>query len=147
MLNVANEHGKTANQCSKEEIIKYTEEQLSFFPKPDLVLISPTVKRSGDVWINMDTAYIVTSDQHFIKSKSNLSNLYYVGIPNGNSSYNFTSIESAVQNAIHFCIEEIPELKYHYIFKDLKEVRYIMIDVIIIIICILLIIYVKKIIK
>ena len=147
MLNVANEHGKTANQCSKKEIIKYTEEQLSFFPKPDLVLISPTVKRSGDVWINMDTAYIVTSDQHFIKSKSNLSNLYYVGIPNGNSSYNFTSIESAVQNAIHFCIEEIPELKYHYIFKDLKEVRYIMIDVIIIIICILLIIYVKKIIK
>jgi len=147
MLNVANEHGKTANQCSKEEIIKYTEEQLSFFPKPDLVLISPTVKRSGDVWINMDTAYVVTSDQHFIKSKSNLNNLYYVGIPNGNSSYNFTSIESAVQNAIHFCIEEIPELKYHYIFKDLKEVRYIMIDVIIIIICILLIIYVKKIIK
>ena len=147
MLNVANEHGKTANQCSKEEIIKYTEKQLSFFPKPDLVLISPTVKRSGDVWINMDTAYVVTSDQHFIKSKSNLNNLYYVGIPNGNSSYNFTSIESAVQNAIHFCIEEIPELKYHYIFKDLKEVRYIMIDVIIIIICILLIIYVKKIIK
>lgn len=147
ILDVVNEHGKTVNQCSKEEIIKYTEEQLSFFPKPDLVLISPTIKRSGDTWINMDTAYVVTSEQHFIKSKSNLSNLYYVGIPNGNSSYNFTSIESAVQNAIHFCIEEIPELKYHYIFKDLKEVRYFVIDVIIIIICILLIIYVKKIIK
>jgi hypothetical protein len=147
MLNVPNELGKTVHQCSKEEIIKYTEEQLSFFPKPDLVLISPTVKRSGNVWINMDTAYIVTTEQHFIKPKGQLDNLYYVGIPNGNSTYNFTSIESAVQNAIHFCIEEIPELKYHYIFKDLKEVRYIAFDIVIIILCILLIIYVKKIIK
>lgn len=147
MLNVPNEHGKTVHQCSKDEIIKYVEEQLSFFPKPDLVLISPSVKRSEDLWINIDTAYVVTTEQHFIKSKGQLDNLYYVGIPNGNSTYNFTSIESAVQNAINFCIEEIPELKYHYIFKDLKEVRYIAIDIVIIILCILLIIYVKKNIK
>ena len=147
MLNVPNEHSKTVHQCSKDEIIKYVEEQLSFFPKPDLVLISPSVKRSEDLWINIDTAYVVTTEQHFIKSKGQLDNLYYVGIPNGNSTYNFTSIESAVQNAINFCIEEIPELKYHYIFKDLKEVRYIAIDIVIIILCILLIIYVKKNIK
>ena len=147
MLNVVNEHGKTANQCSKEEIIKYVEEQLSFFPKPDLVLISPTIKKSNDVWINMDTAYVMTTEQHFIKPTCQLSNLYYVGIPNGDSTYNFTSIESAVQNAIHFCIKEIPDLKYDYIFKDLKEVRYLTIDIVIIILCILLIFYVKKYIK
>jgi hypothetical protein len=147
MLNVPNEHGKTVNQCSKEEIIKYVEEQLSFFPKPDLVLISPTVKRSGDSWINMDTAYVVTTKQHFIEPKSQLSNLYYVGIPNGKSTYNFTSIESAVQNAIHYCIDEIPELKYRYVFKDLKEVRYLAIDIIVIILCIFLIFYVKKCVK
>ena len=147
MLNVPNEEGKTANQCSKEEILKYTEEQLSFFPKPDKIIISPTVKRSGDTWINMDTAYVVTTKQHFIKPQSKLNNLYYVGIPNGNSSYNFTSIESAVQNALHYCIDEIPELRYQYIFKDLKEVRYLAIDFIIIIICIFLIYYMKKSIK
>lgn len=144
MLNVKNEHGKTANQSSKEEIVKYVEEQLSFFPKPDKVIISPSVVRSSETWINMDTAYVVTTKQHFIESKSNLNNLFYVGIQNGKSSYNFTSIESAVQNAIHFCIDEIPELKYKYIFKDLKEVRYIAIDIIIILVCIFVIIYIKK---
>jgi hypothetical protein len=147
MLNVPNEQGKTANQSSHEEIIKYVKEQLSFFPKPDLVIISPTIKRSGDVWINEDTAYVVTTDQRFIKPKGKLSNLYYVGIHNGNSSYNFTAIESAVQNAIYYCIEEIPELKYRYIFKNLTEVRHLVIDTIIIIICIFIIIYIKKYIK
>jgi hypothetical protein len=147
MLNVPNEQGKTANQSSHEEIIKYVKEQLSFFPNPDLVIISPTIKRSGNVWINEDTAYVVTTEQRFIKPKGNISNLYYVGIHNGNSSYNFTAIESAVQNAIHYCIEEIPELKYQYIFKNLMEVRYLVIDAIIIILCIFIIIYIKKYIK
>jgi hypothetical protein len=147
MLNVPNEQGKTANQSSHEEIIKYVKEQLSFFPNPDLVIISPTIKRSGNVWINEDTAYVVTTEQRFIKPKGNISNLYYVGIHNGNSSYNFTAIESAVQNAIHYCIEEIPELKYQYIFKNLMEVRYLVIDALIIILCIFIIIYIKKYIK
>ena len=147
MLNIPNEEGKTANQCSKEEIIKYVKEQLSFFPNPDLVIISPTIKRSGDVWINEDTAYVVTTEQRFIKPKGKLSNLYYVGIHNGNSSYNFTAIESAVQNAIHYCIEEIPELKYRYVSQNLMEVRNLVIDAIIIILCIFLIIYIKKYIK
>jgi len=147
MLNNPNEEGKTVNQSSKEEIIKYVKEQLSFFPNPDLVIISPTVKRINDKWINYDTAYVVTTKQQFIKPKGKLSNLYYVGIHNGNSSYNFTAIESAVQNAIHYCIEEIPELKYRYVFKDLMEVRNLVIDAIIIIICIFLIINIKKYIK
>lgn len=147
MLNVPNEQGKTANQSSYEEIIKYVKEQLSFFPNPDLVIISPTIKKSGDVWINEDTAYVVTTKQHFIQPKGKISNLYYVGIHNGNSSYNFTAIESAVQNAIHYCIEEMPELKYRYISKNLMEVRYLVIDAIIIILCIFIIIYIKKYIK
>jgi hypothetical protein len=147
MLNVPNEEGKTVNQCSKEEIIKYVKEQLSFFPNPDLIIISPTIKRINDVWINEDTAYVITTEQRFIKPKGKLSNLYYVGIHNGNSSYYVTTIESAVQNAIHYCIEEIPELKYRYVFKDLMEIRNLVIDTIIIIICIFLIIYIKKYIK
>jgi hypothetical protein len=147
MLNVPNEEGKTVNQCSKEEIIKYVKEQLSFFPNPDLIIISPTIKKINDVWINEDTAYVITTEQRFIKSKGKLSNLYYVGIHNGNSSYYVTTIESAVQNAIHYCIEEIPELKYRYVFKNLMEIRNLVIDAIIIIICIFLIIYIKKYIK
>jgi hypothetical protein len=147
MLNVPNEEGKTVNQCSKEEIIKYVKEQLSFFPNPDLIIISPTIKKINDVWINEDTAYVITTEQRFIKSKDKLSNLYYVGIHNGNSSYYVTTIESAVQNAIHYCIEEIPELKYRYVFKNLMEIRNLVIDAIIIIICIFLIIYIKKYIK
>jgi hypothetical protein len=147
MLNVPNEEGKTVNQCSKEEIIKYVKEQLSFFPNPDLIIISPTIKRINDVWINEDTAYVITTEQRFIKPKGKLSNLYYVGIHNGNSSYYVTTIESAVQNAIHYCIEEIPELKYRYVSQNLMEIRNLVIYAIIIIVCIFLIIYIKKYIK
>lgn len=144
MTDVRNEEGKTANECSKEEIIEYVKKQLNFFPNPDKVIISPNVIRSGDKWINIDTAFVVTNKNRFIDYKSNIDNLYSVGIHNGNSFYHFTSIESAVQNSINFVNEEIPELKYRYKIKRLNEVTNIIFDLIILLVLIFLLIKIKE---
>ena len=125
---VPNENGKTVDQCSKEEIIEYVKNQLPFFPVPDKVIISPNVIRMNDKWINLDTAYVVTTDNAFINSSNKeIDNLFAVGIYNGNSNYHFTSIESAVENAIEFGKKEIPDLKYQFPsikHMDLTEIIY-----------------------
>lgn len=144
MTDVPNEFGKTVNDCSMTEIIDYVKKQLSMFPTPDKVIISPQVKRSADKWINLDTAYVVTTEQKFLNYKSKYDNLFAVGIFNGNSSYHFTSIESAVQNAIFFCKKEIPDLKYKFEINQLKEVKYYIYDFLFILSVIILIIIVKK---
>ena len=145
MTDVPNENGKTANQSSIEEIIQYVRAQLPMYPKPDKVIISPQVVRSGDKWINMDTAFVVTTENKFLDYQSNIDNLCAVGIFNGNSNYHFTSIESAIQNAVHFCKQEIPDLKYKYDEKHLNEVKYVIYDILLIMIVIIVILIVKKI--
>lgn len=146
MTDVPNESGKTANQCTIDEIIKYVKLQLPMFPEPDKVIVSPQVIRSANKWINLDTAYVVTTEQKFLNYKSKYNNLYAVGIFNGNSNYHFTSIEAAVQNAIFFCEEEIPDLKYKFDIRQLKEVKYMIYDILLIILVIILIIIVKNVI-
>ena len=138
-------YGKTVNQCSKNEIIEYVKKQLPFFPEPDTVIISPNVVRSGDKWINLDTAYVVTTENRFLKSNSDeFNNLFAVGIFNGNSLYNFTSIESAVQNAIHFCKKEIKDLKYELPVKKITEIVDVIYSIIVIIVLIIIIVILKK---
>ena len=54
--------------------------------------ISENVVRSGDKWINIDTAYVITTDNKYLNYESNINNLYAVGIYNGNSNYHFSKI-------------------------------------------------------
>jgi hypothetical protein len=146
MTDVPNELGKTANNSTMTEIIDHVKKQLSMFPTPDKVIVSPQVVRSGDKWINLDTAYVLTTDQKYLDYKSIYNNLFAVGIFNGNSTYNFTSMESAVQNAMFFCEKEMPDLKYKFKNRQLKEVKYYIYDFLLILLVIILIIIVKKII-
>jgi protoporphyrinogen oxidase len=142
---VPNENGKTVDQCSKEEIIEYVKSQLPFFPTPDKVIISPNVIRMNDKWINLDTAYVVTTENKFIESSSKeIDNLFAVGIYNGNSNYHFTAIESAVENAIEFGKKEIPDLKYQFPpikHLDLTEIIY---NIVLIVLFIVVLYIVKK---
>lgn len=56
---------------------------------------------------NRDTAYMLTPQNHHIKFpfKMDNENIYSVGSHNGHSTYNFTSAENAVQNALHWANE------------------------------------------
>jgi hypothetical protein len=99
----------------------------------------------NDKWINLDTAYVVTTENKFIESNSKeIDNLFAVGIYNGNSNYHFTAMESAVENAIEFGKKEIPDLKYQFPpikHLDLTEIIY---NIVLIVLFIVVLYIVKK---
>jgi protoporphyrinogen oxidase len=100
-------NGKTANECTKEELIEEAYLQLrenyKDIPRPTLSLVSEGVVRDGETnsWKSIDTAYVKTGKGGFIPFEiPYLENVYNVGTHNGNQKYNFTSLESAVSNGV-----------------------------------------------
>jgi hypothetical protein len=143
--------GKTANECEMDEIYNevYRQLKLSFsdLPVPYRMITSPQVKRDVENrrWINYDTAFVSTTKKNNIDSHSEkITNLYSVGTHNGNSQYYFTSIESAVQNAIVFAksILDENEMKEY----EIQETFHIttIINMVLVILIFLIIIYIGK---
>jgi protoporphyrinogen oxidase len=100
-------NGKTANECTKEELIEEAYLQLrenyKNIPRPTLSLVSEGVVRdnSNKSWKSIDTAYVKTGKSGFIPFEvPYLENVYNVGTHNGKQKYNFTSMESAVSNGV-----------------------------------------------
>jgi len=134
-------NGKTANECSQEELIEEVFRQLKLYqpniPIPTYSILSPGVYKNGDKWDTSDTAFFSTK-AGYVGNKSMYKNLYWVGTHNGNSSFSFTSLESAVENAIVLLRDINPEIniKRHkpYTLKNL-------IHMILVVLVIILIIY------
>jgi len=115
-----NEDGLIANDCTQEQLLNEVYKQLYYFPKPDKVILAPEIKKIDGKWTNEDTAFVITTANQYIDYKTKIDNLYTVGIHNGHSSYKFTSLESATQNAIYFIKKELKNIKC-----DIKEVHII----------------------
>jgi len=98
---------KTADESTMEEIHEEVLRQLGLsypnLPKPDFMLTSPQVYRNNNKWINTDTAFVSTPNKNqYLPFKSIVfNNLYTCGAHNGKSNYHFTSMETAVSNALH----------------------------------------------
>jgi hypothetical protein len=97
---------KTADESDINEI--YTEVlrqlRLSYpdLPNPDYTLVSPQVYKNNDKWINIDTAYVTTSENQYLPFNSKqFKNLYNCGVHNGKSKYYFTALESSVSNSLY----------------------------------------------
>ena len=146
--------GKTANECEMDEIYNEVYRQLKLsikdLPIPYRMITSPQVKRSFDnlSWINYDTAFVSTTKLNNLDSHSDkIKNLYSVGTHNGNSQYYFTSIESAVQNAIVFAKSILPEneiMKKYEIIETFHITTYINI-MLVLLICMITIYVINKI--
>ena len=97
---VSNTIGKTALECNEEELVSETFRQLkvSF---PDLEPYDKTVVYNKD----LDTAYVATSNEPYLPMNV-AKDVYYIGTQNGRTFYSFTSMESAVTNAL-FAISDI----------------------------------------
>ena len=97
--------GKTANESTSNEIKKEVWRQvienfnLNDIPRPDNVVIHHSVKRDGNIWINTDYAFADTYLASYMDYKMT-DGVYNLGTQNGKSKYVFTSLESAVSNAI-----------------------------------------------
>jgi UDP-galactopyranose mutase len=133
-VNMKNDQGKTVNDCTYDELIEEVKKQLPYFPKPDKIILAPNIKYINGKWINEDTAFVESTNNKYLDYKTKIDNLYIVGTHNGHSKYKFTSLESAVQNAIYFIKKEKKNLKCNVRDKDMIELRNIIIITIIIVI-------------
>lgn len=96
---------KTANETSSKdklikEVFEQVKEKYGLLPSPTHSILHPNVKRLNNEWIETDSAYMATPTSTFVPFETKIDNLYNVGTHNGKSSYAFTSMESAITNAI-----------------------------------------------
>ncbi len=139
---------KTPDEISnKEEIIKEVFRQLQSIidiPQYDRAIMSQNYYENNK-WVSSDTAFMTTK-HGYINSKSPIiNNLYNCGVQNGKSDYVFTSIESAIQNAVSLVHEFEPKSKKEYIIPHITTTKEILFIVVLIIIIIIYIIYRRKI--
>ena len=136
--------GKTANQSSKAELIHEAFKQLNEIygglPPPTRSILSPGVYRDGNKWKTEDASFVLTPDSGFLRQQNNpsIKGLSWIGTHNGYSFYNFTSMESAVTNALAYFMKDSPQYAHrHYqLLHPLtlsRILRYIFIFVIILI--------------
>ena len=139
---------KTSNQVTDKnelisEVFRQLKESFPSLPTPTYSILSPTVYRDNNKWIEQDSAYVRTNQNLFLPSHGSMSNLYNVGTQNGKSPYNFTSFESAVSNAIAFVHHIHPNTKKSFKLHSpysLRNIIRISITLIILFIIILIII-------
>jgi hypothetical protein len=98
---------KTANESSlldiKTEVIRQLRIVIPNLPLPTRMILSPQVYRDekNKKWVNIDTAYVLTNENAHIPFESKIyKNLYNCGTHNGKSMYYYTTMESAVSNAL-----------------------------------------------
>jgi len=145
--------GKTMYQTEEQELIQevFRQLKLSFpdLPNYDRAIIHPNVKRINNTWVEDDTAYVETDRYEFVKpSVPDLKGLYYVGTHNGNSYYNFTSMESAVTNSMNL-LNSLADFKNNKInvkkpYELIEHIRYMFMLIMLIAVFTILLIQIFK---
>lgn len=108
---------KTALQATKMEILDeimyvLNDAYETRLPSPTAAIFSPGVIFKENGYISKDTAFISSSLEGFLPFQNKLiPNMYTLGCHNGHSKHKFTSLESAVSNAVALSKELYPELK------------------------------------
>lgn len=121
--------GKTANQSSSDEVVEETFRQLRIamplLTKPNVALISPQnfYDNKTKTWRQYDVSYFPSVQEKSVPSHGRITNLYNVGAHNGKSSYSFTTLETAVSNALVLAYQLDPHTKKHYPFQEMRTLR------------------------
>jgi hypothetical protein len=130
---------KKANESSVDELIKEVFRQIKESVFHDLTddynaIINPNnyydpVKNK---WACKDNAYFNVYSEKYIPFNSGINNLYNLGTHNGKSYISYTTIESAVSNAIYLACELYPEVVSKYsIYRGITGKNIIMVIIII----------------
>lgn len=115
---------KTCDQTNREELVAETFRQLKEaypdLPQPTKSILSPGVIRKGNTWATKDTAYVLTPAGYMKKQQSDIfNNLYNVGNHNGHHTYEFTSLEGAVTNAMKLGNQLVTKSENQYKFQHI----------------------------
>ena len=131
---------KTANECSADELIKETHRQIKeslFHDLTDdyIAIINPNnyYDTYKNKWACKDNAYFNVYSEKYIPFNSSINNLYNLGTHNGKSYISYTTIESAVSNAIYLSGELYPEVINKYsIYRGITGKNILMVIIFII---------------
>lgn len=103
--------GKTANQSTKEELLieifRQLKESYKTIPNPTTSILSPTVYRNADKWVEQDSGFFKSTTAPYLSENGSVPHLFQVGPQNGNSTSSFTTFEAAVSNGIEFVNRQI----------------------------------------
>ena len=142
---------KTANDMNKDEfldrIVQLVQQRFKINEEPIQKILSPNVEKINGGWIERDRAFLY-SPPGWLKPDINISKknkVYSTGHHIGNSYHDYNSMESAIQNASELLREIEP--KYNYSISKPWRLSDIIWLIIIILLCILLYKYRKKILK
>lgn len=141
---------KTANESSKNEIINEVFRVLCIsypnLPEPTVTIFNPNTKYVDNKWISDDTAFISSSicKKEIPFESPDVPGLYNVGTHNEKHFYKFTSLESAVTNALSLTRSLYPELKQKYVIKQLHTLKDSIIFFVVFCIIILFIVFVIR---
>jgi hypothetical protein len=144
--------GRTANQSTKNELIKETFRQLKASLYPDLpddyvAIVSPNnfYNLSENKWDSVDEAYFHTIHTHYVPNTSKvINNIYNVGTHNGNSHIQYTTMESAVSNAIYLSYQMYPELEVKYKLKNFWKLKDIILLILVVLVSLIVLYLIYK---
>jgi hypothetical protein len=130
---------KKANESSAEELIKEVHRQIKESLFDDLsddykAIINPNnyYDTYKNKWACRDNAYFNTYSENYIPFNSSINNVYNLGTHNGKSYISYTTIESAVSNAIYLSGELYPEVISNYrIYRGITGKNILMVIIII----------------
>ena len=129
---------KTPNQCNEKELKNEILRQLKYsfpnLPKPTHAILNQNTYKYKK-WHRNDHAFMLTK-YGYLDPFEKYTNLYSCGAHNGYSDYAFTSLESAVTNAIKLLHTIEPMAKSKFPLKYSSSISQIIIKILIIIIAI-----------
>lgn len=140
----SNTIGKSANESDENEIINemFRVLKISFpnLPNPTIAIFNPNNKKVNDMWTSLDTAFVSSPNARQFNFQSNtITNLYNVGTHNDQHLYRFTTLESAVTNALMLSRDLYPELKAKYPIQCIITIKMLFELTIIVVLCVILI--------
>ena len=103
----------TANSVASQTKLKqevFRQLQLSFpdLPSPTHAILHEHVRRQDGAWVDANSAFVQGLGSWSVPAQTRFAHISYVGTQNGHSPYHFTSLESAVANALYFINRQDP---------------------------------------
>ena len=120
LLNVPSPRtGKTAHQSSRKELAAEILAQITETTGVHLdvkhIVVSSGLHHEHSKWDDDDTAFVKTHCSGYWPAFEMRNGLYTVGTHTGRSTNAFTSMESAIQNALHLVHDLHPELSHTFL--------------------------------
>lgn len=131
---------KTPHQCNekelKNEILRQLKDSFPNLQKPTHAILNQHTYKNKK-WHHNDHAFMLTK-YGYLDPFEKYTNLYSCGPHNGYSTYAFTSLESAVVNAIKLIHTIEPRAKSKFPMKDSSSLRQIILKIFILIFAIII---------